>query len=189
MFLNSESSERLGPAPAGRKEPRQINPVVNVLSLLIVGLGVTMIIPLFIEMARTDGHPVIFALPMVATVTLGAILLVATRGSAQLALDHRQAFLVTASSWVLMPIITAMPLALAGLSWTDAVFEAASGLTTTGSTVIHGLEDWPHSVLLWRSFLQWIGGVGIIVTAVALLPFMRVGGMQLFRAESSDQSE
>jgi trk system potassium uptake protein TrkH len=189
MLLNSEGSETLGPEPSGRKEPRQINPVVNVLSLLIAGLGATMIIPLFIELARPDGHAVIFALPMVATVTLGAILLVATRGAAQLALDHRQAFLVTASSWVLMPLITAMPLALAGLSWTDAVFEAASGLTTTGSTVIHGLEDWPHSVLFWRSFLQWIGGVGIIVTAVALLPFMRVGGMQLFRAESSDQSE
>jgi trk system potassium uptake protein TrkH len=169
--------------------PRQISPVVNVLSLLLAGLGATMVIPLFIEMARPDSHPIIFALPMVGSVTLGFILFAATRSSAQLALDHREAFLVTASSWVLMPLIAALPLLLAGLSWTDAVFESASGLTTTGSTVIQGLDSWPASLLFWRSFLQWIGGVGIIVTAVALLPFMRVGGMQLFRAESSDQSE
>lgn len=169
--------------------PRQINPVVNVLSMLIAGLGASMVIPLFIELARPGGHAIIFALPLIGSVTLGIILLAATRGAARLELSHRQAFLVTALSWVSMPLIAALPFLLAGMSWTDAVFESASGLTTTGSTVIRGLDDWPDSLLFWRSFLQWIGGVGIIVTAVALLPFMRVGGMQLFRAESSDQSE
>lgn len=189
MRLKSDWIDPLRVDSARDREPRQVSPVINVLSLLIAGLGGTMIIPLFIEMARPGGHIIIFALPMVVSVTLGIVLLAATRGSAQLALDHREAFLVTASSWVLMPLIAALPLLLAGMSWTDAVFEAASGLTTTGSTVIHGLDEWPASLLFWRSFLQWVGGVGIIVTAVALLPFMRVGGMQLFRAESSDQSE
>ncbi|WP_339749561.1 TrkH family potassium uptake protein [uncultured Maricaulis sp.] len=189
MRLKSEGVSSPQDDTSRTNPPRQVNPVVNVLSLLIAGLGATMAIPLFIEMARTGGHPIIFALPLVGTVTFGLILLAATRGAARLELDHRQAFLVTALSWVSMPLIAALPFLLAGMSWTDAVFESASGLTTTGSTVIQGLDNWPASLLFWRSFLQWIGGVGIIVTAVALLPFMRVGGMQLFRAESSDQSE
>ena len=174
-------------APQG--EPRPLNPVIQILSILILGLGGSMIVPLMMEASRSGGHPTLFAFPMGVTLAAGTILLVATRSPVPLELDHRQAFLVTALSWLMMPAVSAMPFVFAGLSWTDAVFEAASGLTTTGSTVIHGLDHWPSSLLFWRSFLQWIGGVGIIVTAVALLPFMRVGGMQLFRAESSDHSE
>jgi len=72
---------------------------------------------------------------------------------------------------------------------TDALFEATSGITTTGSTVLTGLDDMPKGILLWRAILQWIGGVGIIVTAMAVLPMLKVGGMQLFRLESSDMGE
>ena len=75
------------------------------------------------------------------------------------------------------------------LSYTDAFFEAMSGLTTTGSTVITGLDDAPPGILIWRAILQWLGGVGIIVTAIAVLPLLRVGGMQLFRMESSEQAD
>jgi len=75
------------------------------------------------------------------------------------------------------------------LSLTDALFEATSGITTTGSTILTGLDDMPKGVLLWRAILQWIGGVGIIVTAMAILPMLKVGGMQLFRLESSDMGE
>src|SRR5690606_1881970 len=84
-----------------------------------------------------------------------------------------------------LPFLLSSP----ALSFTDAVFEATSGLTTTGGTLIIGLADQPRGVLLWRALLQWIGGVGIIVTAVAVLPVLRVGGMQLFRMESSDKTE
>lgn len=87
-----------------------------------------------------------------------------------------------------------MPLYLSGhgslaSSWTDAFFEAMSGLTTTGATVMTGLDAAPPGVLLWRALLQWAGGIGIIATAIAILPALGVGGMQLFRTESSDRSE
>jgi trk system potassium uptake protein TrkH len=102
----------------------------------------------------------------------------------------RSAFLVTALGWLVMPVFAALPFMLASepLSLTDAVFEAVSGVTTTGSTVIAGLDGYSQGLLLWRSMLQWIGGVGIILMAVVLLPFLRVGGMQLFQLESSDRS-
>jgi len=102
----------------------------------------------------------------------------------------RSAFLFTALGWLVMPLFAAVPFMLAPepLSFTDAVFESVSGVTTTGATVITGLDQYPEGLLLWRSILQWIGGVGIVVTAIVLLPFLRVGGMQLFQLESSERS-
>ncbi len=98
-------------------------------------------------------------------------------------------FLLTSSVWMTAAIAGAVPLAFSGLSLTDAVFEAMSGITTTGSTVMVGLDTTPHGILLWRAILQAIGGIGFIVTGVALLPILKVGGMQLFRTESSEKGE
>ncbi|PYE84730.1 TrkH family potassium uptake protein [Pseudoroseicyclus aestuarii] len=98
-------------------------------------------------------------------------------------------FLLTASVWLTAGLAGALPLWLWGMSFTDAVFEAISGITTTGSTVMTGLDDTPQGILFWRAQLQWFGGVGFIVTGMALLPVMRVGGMQLFRTESSERGE
>jgi len=187
--MNNRSSTGSQTGRRNASVPGQVNPVVYILSLLVLGLGATMVIPLLVEWAAPDAHPTMFAVPMLAAMGTGIVLFAATRSDADLELNHRQAFIVTAGSWTILPVFAAIPFVFAGLSWTDAIFEAASGLTTTGSTVVQGLDAWPASLLLWRSFLQWIGGVGIIVTAVALLPFMRVGGMQLFKAESSDHSE
>jgi trk system potassium uptake protein TrkH len=102
----------------------------------------------------------------------------------------RSAFLFTALGWVVMPAFAAVPFMIGDepLTFTDAFFESVSGVTTTGSTVIAGLDHYPKGLLLWRSILQLIGGVGIIVVAVLLLPSLRVGGMQLFQLESSDRS-
>jgi trk system potassium uptake protein TrkH len=102
----------------------------------------------------------------------------------------RSAFLFTALGWLVMPLFAAVPFMLApeAMSFTDAVFETVSGVTTTGSTVIDELDDYPRSLLVWRSLLQLIGGLGIILVAVLLLPSLRVGGMQLFQLESSDRS-
>jgi trk system potassium uptake protein TrkH len=99
----------------------------------------------------------------------------------------RDGFLVTASIWVLASLVTAIPFTLAPpyLSFTDAVFEAASGLTTTGATTISGLDGLPRSVLFYRQSLNFIGGMGIVILAVAILPMLKIGGMQLFRAEST----
>src|ERR671919_852568 len=95
------------------------------------------------------------------------------------------------SVWPVVALFAALPLAFSELDLTiaDAVFEATSGITTTGSTVIVGLDHAPPGILLWRGILQWLGGIGFIVMGVAILPILRVGGMQLVRAESSDLSE
>ncbi len=106
-------------------------------------------------------------------------------------LASRQAFLMTTLSWVALPAFSALPLHFAdlNLSYTDAFFEAMSGITTTGSTVIIGLDLAPPGILLWRSLLQWLGGIGIIVMAVSVLPMLQVGGMQLFRMEFAERVE
>lgn len=103
----------------------------------------------------------------------------------------RQMFLITGGTWLLLPLFASLPLLFAAthLSFTDAVFETVSGLTTTGSTVLIGLDQTAPDILLWRSLLQWQGGVGIICMAVALLPFLRIGGMRLFQTESSHWSD
>ncbi|MCB1734318.1 MAG: TrkH family potassium uptake protein [Gammaproteobacteria bacterium] len=111
------------------------------------------------------------------------------RGS--FSLTTKQLFLVTPLSWVVMCIAGALPLhlALPDMSFTDAMFESVSGLTTTGSTVLTGLDHMSRSVLLWRALLQWVGGIGIVVLGIAILPFLQIGGMRLFRTESSDWSD
>ena len=99
----------------------------------------------------------------------------------------REAFLLTVLVWVVLPAMAAIPFMGIGMSFTDAMFESISGLTTTGSTVMTDLQEFqPRGILLWRAILQWFGGIGIIVTAIAILPMLRVGGMQLFQLESSD---
>ncbi|MCA0997899.1 TrkH family potassium uptake protein [Alloyangia pacifica] len=104
-------------------------------------------------------------------------------------LNRLHTFLLTSSVWVTAAVAGAVPLWQWGLSPVDAVFEAMSGITTTGSTVMSGLDDTPHGIILWRALLQAVGGVGFIVTGIAMLPMLQVGGMQLFRTESSDKGE
>lgn len=106
-------------------------------------------------------------------------------------LKQREMFLLTVSAWIVIPIFSSFPLLLSdlNLSVTDAFFESISGVTTTGSTVLTGLENLPDDILLWRSIMQWMGGIGIIGMAVAVLPFLRIGGMRLFATESSEWTE
>jgi trk system potassium uptake protein TrkH len=106
-------------------------------------------------------------------------------------MNLRQAFVMTTLCWIMAAVFGAMPMAFSklGLSYTDAFFEAMSGITTTGSTVISGLDAAPHGLLLWRALLQWLGGIGIVITALAVLPMLRVGGMQLFRTEGAEGQE
>lgn len=119
---------------------------------------------------------------------VGVFLMLATRGRFA-GFDRRRGFLLTTSLWLIAALTGALPLWLWGLRPVDAVFEAMSGITTTGSTVMQGLDTTPRGVLFWRAQLQLLGGVGFVVTAMALLPLLRVGGMQLFRTESSEKGE
>jgi trk system potassium uptake protein TrkH len=165
-------------------------PIFFVNGILLTTLSMAMVFPAIVDAAT--GHPdwQVFAASAGLTLFIGVTLILTTRtGFARFTL--RQAFALTTFSWLVMVIFAALPFAFSDLqlSYTDAFFEAMSGVTTTGSTVIQGLDETPPGLLLWRALLQWLGGVGIIVTAVAVLPMLQVGGMQLFRMESSDTSE
>lgn len=130
----------------------------------------------------------VFGMSAFMTAAFGLLITLAT-ARATPDLRRVQGFLLTASVWLTAALAGALPLYLSSLSAVDAVFEAMSGITTTGSTVMSGLDAAPRGVLFWRALLQCLGGVGFIVTGIALLPFLQVGGMQLFRTESSDKGD
>lgn len=168
----------------------ELRPVILVTGVLLVGLAAAMLAPMATDMITRPGVAWrAFAWSAMFTGFIGAALAIAARGPVE-ALTVRAAFLLTVVSWLALTAFAATPFVVSGaLDPTDAFFEAMSGLTTTGSTVMTGLDFSPPGLLLWRAILQWIGGVGIVVTAIAVLPMLRVGGMQLFRLESSDRSE
>ncbi|MEE2565869.1 TrkH family potassium uptake protein [Hyphobacterium marinum] len=170
---------------------RSARPVFLVLGIMIAALSVAMLVPFWLDAAdgNVDSARAFLICALTGT-ALGGALSLATRGEAT-NLSARAGFVLTGGSWAVLAVVAAIPLRFAGLEldWTNAFFEAMSGLTTTGATVLTGLDDMPRGVLMWRAILQWIGGIGIIVTAMAVWPLLGVGGMQLFRLESSDNSE
>jgi trk system potassium uptake protein TrkH len=168
-----------------------LRPVLFVVGLFLVILAVGMCLPLIADLATGEPDWAVFAASAAITLFVGGSLSLAYRPIGRFDLTTRDAFLLTTLVWIGAAAFGALPLAFSrlDLSYTDAVFEAMSGLTTTGSTVIVGLDDASAGVLLWRGVLQWMGGIGIVVMAAAILPFLRIGGMQLFRTESSDRSD
>jgi len=162
-----------------------------VIGILLIILAVFMAPPMIADMAV--GHPdwQVFLAAGSVTLFAGVSLVLMNRSPDFGELTGRQAFLLTTLVWAVLAVFAAMPLAFSDLdlSLADALFEAMSGITTTGATVIVDLDHAPPGILLWRAILQWLGGIGIIVMGVAILPILRVGGMQLVRAESSDLSE
>ncbi len=153
-------------------------------------LAVVMTLPAIVDALNGHDDWQVFVVAACTTLFVGVAMALTSRTS-HTKLSTRQAFLMTTFSWLAMTLFAAIPFMFSELrlSFTDAFFEAMSGITTTGSTVVSGLDSAPRGILLWRALLQWIGGIGIIVTAIAVFPMLRVGGMQLFRMESSDQSE
>jgi len=169
-----------------------IRPVFYVNGYLLLILAAAMALPVAADMAGGQTEWPAFVGGAFLAVFLGLALIFANKPkSGGPALQTREAFLLTVNSWLLVGLAGAVPFAFGSLhmSPADAVFESVSGLTTTGATVLHGLDHAPWAVLMWRAMLNWLGGVGIIVTSVTLLPVLRIGGMQLFRMESSDKSE
>ena len=166
----------------------EMRPVGYVIGLLVAVLGLTMLVPMFIDLRAGNGHWVVFAESAIITVLVGALVSMSCANAVSAGLTIRQTFLLTTFVWVALPGFGTLPFVLgdAQTSITDGFFEAMSGLTTTGSTVLTGLEDLPPGLLMWRAILQWLGGVGIIVVAMVFLPELRVGGMQIFRSEAFD---
>lgn len=161
---------------------------INGLLLMILALG--MVVPLIADLAHDNSDWQVFTVSALVTFLFGSLLVMSQSGSVG-ELTVKQAFMLTTTSWLVLAWFAALPLRFSnlGLDMTDAFFESMSGLTTTGSTVLTGLDDMAPGILLWRAILQWLGGIGIIVMAITILPFLRSGGMQLFRTESSDMSE
>ena len=167
-----------------------LRPVLFAVGALSIALAAAMTLPLAADLAAGDGVWRAFAVSAGVSLFAGGALVLAFRVP-RWTVTARQTFVLTTASWAALCAFAALPFALAdpGLSYGSAYFEAMSGLTTTGSTVLDNLDGQPRGVLLWRALLQWLGGIGIIVMAVAVLPFLGVGGMQLFRSESSDRTD
>ncbi len=165
-------------------------PVFLVVGILLTTLAVGMIIPAAVDAVAGNPEWQVFAMSAGVTMFVGVAMALTSRAGGT-SFTVRQAFVMTTLSWIAITVFAALPFAFSELdmSFTDAFFEAMSGITTTGSTVITGLDSAPPGILLWRALLQWLGGIGIIVMAIAVFPMLRVGGMQLFRMESSDLSE
>ena len=159
------------------------------LGILQIILGIFMLIPIFIQFFFKEIDSSFFGASII-TIIFGTLFFLSN-------LDHdkklnlQQAFLLTALSWLSIAIFGSLPLIFSevNFSFTNAFFESMSGITTTGSTIIPNLEEMPKAILLWRAILQWLGGIGIIVMAITLMPIMNVGGMQLFKISNSDSSE
>lgn len=165
-----------------------VRPIGYVIGLLLTILGVAMLLPMGMDLLDQNGHWMVFLESAVLTTLFGGLLALACANGVGQGLSIRQTFLLTTAVWVALPIFGALPFWLGETeaSYTDAFFEAMSGLTTTGSTVLSNLDTLPSGLLLWRGLLQWIGGIGIIVVAMVFLPELRVGGMQIFRSEGFD---
>ena len=167
-----------------------LRPVFFICGVLLAILAVIMLVPAAVRPAAPDSDWPAFVKAFGVTLFVGISLILANRAEG-FRLNLRQAFAFTVLSWLIIAAFSALPFAFSGLemSYTDAFFEAMSGITTTGATVIIGLDNAPPGILLWRSILQWLGGIGIIVFALAFLPVLRVGGMQLFRTEAFETPE
>ena len=163
--------------------------IARLLGLVLCAIAFAMALPIIVDLADGNRHWQVFAASSLFAFFVGFLMTIAAGPPAQSTFSIRTGFVLTTLIWLLATAFAAVPFVGVGLTFTDAYFEAMSGLTTTGSTVLVQLDMLPRGVLLWRSELQAVGGLGIIVTALLILPFLRIGGMQLFATESSDRSE
>ena len=169
---------------------RNLYPVIFIVSVMFILLSIFMTLP--VHLLAFSGAPNAMAFAKSAAIVCGlGILGILCTYRQPRDLKPRFMFVLTVSSWLIVALLSALPFYLSnhGISMTDAFFESTSGITTTGATVFSGLDQMDPDLLLWRSILQWMGGIGIIGMFVAVLPFLRVGGMRLFSTESSEWTD
>ena len=159
------------------------------IGILLIILGLFMLIPFFVQLIYLEKNNIFLSSASI-TIFIG-ILLILTNLEETRKLNLQQAFLLTTLSWLSIAIFGSLPFLLSdlNLSFFDCFFESMSGITTTGSTIITNLDSAPKSILIWRAILQWLGGIGVIVMAITVLPLLNTGGMQLFRRENFDTTE
>ncbi len=164
----------------------QFRLTIKILGLLLMVFSLSMLPSVFVSLIYEDGAHNAFIVAFLVVLSAGFAMWLPVRNRNR-DLRTRDGFIITVMFWIVLAIAGSIPLYLspsADLSYTDAFFESLSGLTTTGATVITGIDDLPHSILFYRQQLQWLGGMGIIVLAVAVLPMLGIGGMQLYRTET-----
>ena len=163
-----------------------VGPVLFIIGLLMSLVAIAMGLPAIADLATGNPDWQVFAGSAAVSLFVGVSLMLATRSTSRANLNLRQAFLLTTMSWVAVAGVGALPFAFSELeiSVADAFFESMSGITTTGATVIAGLDDLPKSLLIYRQLLQWLGGMGLIVLAIAVMPLLGIGGGQLFKTQT-----
>ncbi len=169
---------------------KNIRPILFVNGIFLVVMAFIMSLPMLIDWYT--GHPnwLAFFQSIAMTSFVGVFLILMNKDD-NFFLSIRQTFVLTVSAWIFIALFAALPFYFSTLqlNFTDAMFESMSGITTTGATILSGLDAAPKGILLWRALLQWLGGIGVIVMALSILPFLGVGGMQLFRTEFSDNDK
>ncbi len=165
-----------------------LRPAFYVIGLMLVALACLLLIPAGVDWVEGNGNAGAFLTSALISAAMGAFLAMTTRNAMSMEFDTRQAYLLTTLAWIIVPLFGCFPFMMGapGLNLTGAYFEAVSGITTTGSTVIVGLDALPSGTNLWRGMLNGIGGLGIAFVAMIFLPVMRVGGMQFFRVQGYD---
>ncbi len=160
--------------------------VFYLVALLVIFLGLSMLPPLMAALYYEDGSATAFLLSILAASIAGGSLYFLTRGHHDFYLSHRDGVAIVTLGWLAAALTATLPYLLSGTipTFTEAYFEAMSGFTTTGATILRDIESLPPSILLWRAQTQWLGGMGIIVLSIAILPFLGIGGMELYKAET-----
>tara|TARA_Y100001970_G_scaffold56422_1_gene71486 strand:- start:6323 stop:7771 length:1449 start_codon:yes stop_codon:yes gene_type:complete len=169
---------------------RDFRPILNILGLLLCIESIALLIPMIVDLIYKNPDWKQFFYISCITFLFGIVIYVGFKKE-KIKIDLRQAFLLTILSWLLIALFGSLPFiySSSALNFTNAFFESVSGITTTGATVISDLESLSEGILVWRSLLQWFGGIGIIVLAVAILPILQIGGMQLLHMEHDDPYE
>lgn len=162
-------------------------PIALVGGTVICAVGFLLFIPLITEIIYQTESWQSYAVPILLYLIVGGSLVIINR-NVELKISMKEAFIITVLSWILLAMLCAIPFIYTQLqlSVVDAIFESMSGITTTGATILNNLDDLPKGILIWRALLQWLGGVGIVIIALVILPFLRIGGMQLFHLEGDD---
>ena len=164
-----------------------IKPIALVGGTVVCAVGFLLFIPLITEFIYQTESWQSYAVPILLYLIVGGSLVITNR-NVELKISIKEAFIITVLSWILLAILCAIPFIYTQLrlSVVDAIFESMSGITTTGATILNNLDNLPKGILIWRALLQWLGGIGIVVIALVILPFLRIGGMQLFHLEGDD---
>lgn len=165
--------------------------IFYITGFFLIALSIAMLVPMTTSFfyKHTENDVMAFFWSGLITFATGLVM-IKQKGSLQIHLRPRDMYFLTVCTWLIVCIFSALPMTMIRhISYTDAFFEAMSGITTTGATVLSNLDTTAPALLIWRSMLHWIGGIGFIVMAVAILPMLRIGGMRLFQTESSDWSE